>query len=152
MNPRVIELREVVTKLVPLLAGKGLRVTQIGSNAYVRTNLRTRKPELVNIPMIPDNAQDDFIQAIQGFIDHEIAHVLLGHTDLTAHNETKPPRDIREVEAEGTAMLCLAALDLPGMEYCRGYIQSWIKGNEIPEKSAKNIMKAADQILKAGRS
>lgn len=83
---------------------------------------------------------------------HEIAHVLHGHTDLALHDEQKPPRDIREVEAEATAMLCLAALGLPGIEYCRGYIQSWFKGNEIPEKSAKKIMQVADQILKAGRN
>jgi hypothetical protein len=48
-------------------------------------------------------------------------------------------------------MLCCAALDLPGVEYSRGYIQSWWgAGNPIPEKSAQRILKAADQILKAG--
>src|SRR5262249_55859251 len=44
-----------------------------------------------------------------------------------------------------------AALDLPGVECCRGYIQSWWgAGNPIPERSAQRILKAADQILKAG--
>ncbi|MTH61090.1 cobaltochelatase CobT-related protein [Paracoccus litorisediminis] len=79
MNREIIELREVVTKLVPMLTGKGLRVTMRGTRAYVRANAKTNKPELVNIPSIPDNATSEFISAIQGFIDHEVGHVL--HTD-----------------------------------------------------------------------
>lgn len=77
MNREIIELREVITKLVPLIAGKGLKVTQRGTQAYVRANPSTLKPELVNIPNVPDNATPDFIRAIQGFIDHEIGHVLI---------------------------------------------------------------------------
>ena len=61
-------------------------------------------------------------------------------------------RNLREVEAESVALLCLLALGLSGAEYCRGYIQSWWgAGNPIPERSAQRILKAADQILKAGR-
>lgn len=79
MNRDIIELREVITKLVPLLSGKGLMVTQRGSQAYVQTDVKTKQPVLVNIPNIPDNANPEFIAAISGFIDHEVAHVL--HTD-----------------------------------------------------------------------
>jgi len=55
-----------------------------------------------------------------------------------------------EVEAEATAMLCLAALNLPGVEYCRGYIQNWIDTETIPEKSCRKILSTTDKILKAG--
>ena len=48
------------------------------------------------------------------------------------------------------AMLCLEALGLDGSEYCRGYVQSWIGQNAIPERSAQKIFAAADRILKAG--
>ena len=48
-------------------------------------------------------------------------------------------------------MLCCASLGLPGVELSRGYIQSWFKGNEVPERSAQKIFSAADKILKAGR-
>jgi len=84
---------------------------------------------------------------------HEIAHVLLGHTSESDLNDSElTPRDVREVEAEATALLCLEALGLPGAELCRGYIQHWWgQGNPIPERSAQKILKAADQILKAGR-
>ena len=86
------------------------------------------------------------------YLFHELAHVLLGHTsegqqadgDLT-------PRNLRECEAEAVALLCWAALELPGLDQCRGYIQAWWgQGYEIPERSAQRILKTADQILKAG--
>ena len=84
---------------------------------------------------------------------HEIAHVLLGHT--TEHEQADSPltpRTLREVEAESVAMLCGAALGLPGVEQSRGYIQVWNhSGQPIPEESARRIMKTADTILKAGR-
>ncbi|RWJ03394.1 IPT/TIG domain-containing protein [Mesorhizobium sp.] len=81
MNKELIELRQVITKLVPLLTGKGLVVSQRGSQAYVAVNTHTKKPERVNIPNVPDNATPEFIRAIQGFIDHEVAHVLITNFD-----------------------------------------------------------------------
>ena len=83
---------------------------------------------------------------------HELAHVLLGHTTEGEQADTEiTPRNLRECEAEAVALLCCAALDLPGVECCRGYIQSWWgASNPIPERSAQRILKAADQILKAG--
>jgi antirestriction protein ArdC len=84
---------------------------------------------------------------------HELAHVIIGHTsesELT--DDERTPRNIREVEAEATAMLCCAALQLPGIEESRAYIQHWYgAGQPIPEASARRIFKAADAILRAGR-
>ena len=85
---------------------------------------------------------------------HELAHVLLGHTaeGLQADDELTP-RNLRECEAEAVALVCCAALELAGVDECRGYIQSWWgQGHEIPERSAQRILKTADQILKAGVS
>jgi antirestriction protein ArdC len=83
---------------------------------------------------------------------HELAHVLLGHTTEGEQNDGEiTPRSLRECEAEAVAMLCCAALELPGVEFSRGYIQNWWgAGNPIPERSAQRILRAADQILKAG--
>jgi hypothetical protein len=39
---------------------------------------------------------------------------------------------------------------MDGAEFCRGYIQNWLAGAEIPERSAQRIFAAADKILKAG--
>ena len=83
---------------------------------------------------------------------HELAHVLLGHTGERVQTDgEQTPRSLYEAEAEAVALLCCAALELPGIECCRGYIQSWWgAGNPIPERSAQRVLKAADQILKAG--
>lgn len=83
---------------------------------------------------------------------HELAHVMLGHTSEGEQADSEiTPRSLRECEAEAVALLCCAALDLPGVNCCRGYIQSWWgAGNPIPERSAQRVLKVADQILKAG--
>jgi antirestriction protein ArdC len=84
---------------------------------------------------------------------HECAHVLLGHTTEGAqHDGEQTPRSLRECEAEAVALLCCAALDLPGVDCARGYIQNWWgTGNPIPERSAQKVLKVADLILRAGR-
>ncbi len=82
---------------------------------------------------------------------HELAHVELAHTVESDFSDSEiTPRNLREVEAEAVAMLLCESLELPGSEFCRGYIQSWLKGDVIPEKSAMKIFGAADRILKAG--
>jgi len=75
MNREIVILREAVVKITQLLAGMGLQVTQQGMQAYVTTD-PSGKPTRVNIPHIPDNADEKLILAIQGFIDHEVAHIL----------------------------------------------------------------------------
>ena len=84
---------------------------------------------------------------------HELAHVVLGHTVESAMNDSgeRTPRDVRELEAECTAMLVCASLGLPGVEESRGYVQSWYAGNSVPDRNAQRIFSAADKILKAGR-
>jgi len=86
---------------------------------------------------------------------HELAHVVLGHTEEMQRmddDDAATPRDIREVEAECVALICCASLRLGGEEFSRGYIQHWLKGQSIPDRSAQRIFKAADQILRGGRT
>ncbi len=83
---------------------------------------------------------------------HELAHIVLGHTAENRMTDSETtPRDIREVEAEATAYILCALLDLPGLEEARGYVQHWLQGAEISERSAQRIYKAADTIFKAGQ-
>jgi antirestriction protein ArdC len=83
---------------------------------------------------------------------HEIAHVVLGHTTsekLVDGEHT--PRHLCEVEAESVALICCETLGLDGAEFCRGYIQHWLKTEkEIPNHNAAHIFAAATSILKAG--
>jgi len=89
---------------------------------------------------------------------HEVAHVTIGHTlESDFADAEKTPRNLREVEAEAVALLCCEALGLEGADYARGYIQNWLyqgigyDADAIPEKSAQKILRAADQILRAGQ-
>jgi len=83
---------------------------------------------------------------------HELAHVVLGHTtDEVMADSEKTPRDIREVEAEGVAYILCSVLDLPGLRESRGYIQNWLAGAEVTDKSAQRIFSAANKILEAGK-
>jgi hypothetical protein len=62
-------------------------------------------------------------------------------------------RYIREVEAESVALICCETLGLDGADFCRGYIQHWLKTEkEIPNQNAARIFATANSILKAGTS
>ena len=80
---------------------------------------------------------------------HELAHIELGHTSEAVHDSETLPRSLKEVEAESVALLCLESLGIDGAEFCRGYIQNWLSGATIPERSAQRIFPVADKILKA---
>jgi N-terminal domain of anti-restriction factor ArdC len=110
------------------------------TNGNVQGYARKREVAILSIAAMPHKT-----------LLHELAHIELGHTvesEFTDSEQT--PRNLREVEAEAVAMLLCESLELPGAEFCRGYIQSWLKGDVIPEKSAMKIFGAADRILKAG--
>jgi len=79
MSHNVDVVRQSITIIAKVLSGKGIKVTQSGTGAYVESV--DGIPKRINIPYIPDNASDDLILAINGFLDHEVAHVLF--TDFT---------------------------------------------------------------------
>ncbi|HST51849.1 MAG TPA: ArdC-like ssDNA-binding domain-containing protein [Pyrinomonadaceae bacterium] len=83
---------------------------------------------------------------------HEVAHVVLGHTSegQQTNDGENTPRSLKEAEAEAVALILCETLELPGAEFCRGYIQNWLRGDVIPERSAQKIFHAADKVLKAG--
>lgn len=83
---------------------------------------------------------------------HEMAHILLGHTaEKVMADGEHTPRNLGEVEAESVALICCESLGLPGPEFSRGYIQHYLHGDTIPEKSAQKIFSVASQILRAGQ-
>ena len=83
---------------------------------------------------------------------HELAHVVLGHTmESDFQDDELTPSNLMEVEAESVSLLLCESLELSESEFCRGYIQHWLEGDGIPERSAQRIFGAADRILKAGQ-
>src|SRR6185437_11242635 len=72
---------------------------------------------------------------------HELAHVVLGHTTTEALVDSEQTAThLREVEAESVALICCETLGLKCAEFCRGYIQHWLKNEkEIPNHNAARI-------------
>lgn len=90
---RVEILRSAVTKVVEVLAEKRVKVVQRGMEAKVTYN-PDGTPREVYIPYLPDNASEELCDAVQGFVDHEIGHVL--DTD---------PKALRAATAAGVGKL-----------------------------------------------
>jgi hypothetical protein len=76
---------------------------------------------------------------------HELAHALLQHS-----KDATIPRTLREVEAEGVALLCCEALGLGGTAYARGYLQHWLANSELTDNTSERIIKTAHRIITAG--
>lgn len=76
IRDEVLSFRESVQTVVSLLSSKKIRVVDYGTKAYCAYNKTTGELEYINIPSIPDTASDALLNAIRGFIDHEVAHVL----------------------------------------------------------------------------
>lgn len=71
----VQDFRDSVKRVVGLLSGKNIPVAECGDTAYVRYN-KKGEPVMVNIPSIPDDANSALMNAIRGFLDHEVGHLL----------------------------------------------------------------------------
>ena len=81
---------------------------------------------------------------------HEMAHHVLGHLKaLSPSGEID--MDVKEVEAESVAFLCLASLGIKkGLPESRHYIRAWLGSNKLDQKNVSRIFSAVTKILKAG--
>lgn len=70
---RIRESIKVVTKL---LSNRNVPVYQRGMDAYVSTDAITGEIKHVVLPYLPDTASEELIMAVQGFLDHEVGHIL----------------------------------------------------------------------------
>lgn len=75
-SKRIAVIRESITKVARILTSDKVNVTQAGVTAFVHYDETTMKPTRVNLPMIPDDASSELIDAVQGFLDSEISKVL----------------------------------------------------------------------------
>ena len=80
---RLSNMREAVSKTVRLLAKNSIKVTQRGADAYCAFDPKGNVI-LINLPVIPDSPTPAFMNALQGFLDHEVAHALF--TNGTAYH------------------------------------------------------------------
>lgn len=86
---RIAIVRESIIKIAQILSDNKVLVTQAGVKAFVKYDEHTHKATRVNIPMIPDDATEELIDSIQGFLDSEISKVLYadGKSNLRANHE-----------------------------------------------------------------
>lgn len=83
---------------------------------------------------------------------HELAHVVLGHTQKEKIEEYKTHRGIKEFQAEAVSYLLMKELEEPFNESeSRAYIQNWLKQYTPTDKDISPIFTAVNKILKAGR-
>jgi antirestriction protein ArdC len=86
---------------------------------------------------------------------HELAHIVLGHTGKDGLEEYQTHRGAMEFEAEAVAYLLRNELEVHesdfDVEHSRSYIQTWLGGQEVSEKSIRRVFTATNAILKAGR-
>ena len=90
----IIALREAISNVTKILADRGIKVTQRGSKAFVRSV--NGRPKSVNIPFLPENATRELIDAINGFIDHEVGHLLFTDFDVI-HEGSKMGKAIADL-------------------------------------------------------
>lgn len=73
---------EALRRTAAIISGNfGIQVVFAGNRAY--TDFKR-----IVVPSLPDNAPDDLVDAITGYVDHEIGHIL-----FTDPNEKRPFRD-----------------------------------------------------------
>lgn len=89
INKRAIVMREAITAIVPMLVNRKIEVRQQGVQAYVRYDA-AGEPDLVNLPCIPDDASNELLDAIQGFLDHECGHILFSEVSVLREAIAKP--------------------------------------------------------------
>ena len=82
INTPVSIIRQSIGAVTQILSGQNIRVYQRGLEARVEYNERTGRAERVVLPYLPDDASEDLILAVQGFLDHEVGHLLF--TDNSA--------------------------------------------------------------------
>jgi cobaltochelatase CobT len=82
---RAMLLREKIARLPVILSNIGVTITQEGTSAYVRCD-QTGKPTTVNLPYLADTASEELMDAIEGFLDHEVAHLLFTDFNLTSRS------------------------------------------------------------------
>ncbi len=84
---------------------------------------------------------------------HELAHIVLGHTDEAGIKEYSQHRGLMEFQAEAAAYLLAHELELTDWDASesRAYVRNWLGDNEVGEKAIQAVFGAVNKILVAGR-
>ena len=103
-NSKIQLLRDSINKVTQILVEKNIEVMQCGSKAFVERDA-DGNAILINLPYISDDASDQMLTAIQGFVDHEVSHVLFcdGKLSHKAKSKGKKVGDLYEYFSDAFA-------------------------------------------------
>jgi antirestriction protein ArdC len=85
---------------------------------------------------------------------HELQHIQQGHTTPEQLPEYQTHRGIKEFQAEAGAVIVLNELGLQermNVAESRGYVQHYMRSEKPSDAAIRQVFKASDEILKAGR-
>jgi cobaltochelatase CobT len=72
---KVERVRDSITKVAKLLTRDSVDIRMRGDGAHVAYN-PDGSVQYVSLPNVPEDPSPEFLDAIQGFLDHEVAHIL----------------------------------------------------------------------------
>lgn len=123
MKSRRIRLVETtVERTARMLAREyGIKVVWKGQEA--RTNGKT-----IILPVLPDDAPDELLEAVQGYLDHETAHIIFTDFDLLTKYSPKPsPEQMQCIGVvEDTRIEAAMGKLYPGTPYNLHKVHDWI--------------------------
>ncbi|MFM0095574.1 hypothetical protein PQQ87_08175 [Paraburkholderia nemoris] len=150
MSNRVHVIREAVVKITQLLAGKKIKVTQRGVKAFVESDTRTGQIKRINLPFIPDDASDEFLEALQGYLDHEVGHILFSDFKEIGRGVELGVGDIHNMIEDPRIEKCMAN-EFRGSGYNLRRVSEFVLNNRIApgvEQALKvGNLQAAQQAL-----
>lgn len=81
---------------------------------------------------------------------HELAHILLGHTDKQVDDTQILAKDLKEFQAESVALICAACIgQTDELKYSLGYIQNWWVPKELDKKMIEKLFSVSNKIISA---
>lgn len=81
---------------------------------------------------------------------HELAHILLGHTDHGISDTDDLDKNIKEFQAESVALICAAIIgQTDELTYSLGYIQSYWVPENLDKKMIEKLFSVANKIISA---
>lgn len=141
MNKEIDTIRRSIDKVVRMLAGHKVTVTTQGVTAFVKYNQKG-EPTHVNIPYLPDNASRGLIKAVQGFLDHEVAHILFtDHLALKTARDSKPLLMMTNI-IEDCRIERRMSREFAGSESNLEAVRSWVIEDDLKPLHAKTMAKA----------
>ncbi len=81
---------------------------------------------------------------------HELAHILLGHTDQQMDDSATLARNIKEFQAESVALICAACIgQTDELKYSLWYLQNWWIPEDLDKKMIEKLFSVSNKIINA---